>query len=90
MKELPEKFEGQFECLGENKEKYITFSVPRKKNLKIIRQSHITITSSSLIALDLCQVHYQVLLIILLKGFTIINVRIVGLILNISQPKMNY
>ena len=33
IKELAEEFEGQFECLGENKEKYITFSVPIKKEL---------------------------------------------------------
>ena len=29
--QLAEEFEGDFECLGENKEKYITFSVPIKK-----------------------------------------------------------
>ena len=28
IKELAEEFKGQFECLGENTEKYITFSVP--------------------------------------------------------------
>ena len=28
IKGLAEEFEGDFECLGENKEKYITFSVP--------------------------------------------------------------
>ena len=33
IKELAEKFEGQFECLGENTEKYITFSVRIKKEL---------------------------------------------------------
>ena len=33
IKELAEEFEGQFECLGENTEKYITFSVPIKKEL---------------------------------------------------------
>ena len=33
IKELAEKFEGQFECLGENTEKYITFSVAIKKEL---------------------------------------------------------
>ena len=33
IKELAEEFEGQFECLGENKEKYITLSVPIKKEL---------------------------------------------------------
>ena len=30
IKELAEEFEGDFECLGENKEKYINFSVPIK------------------------------------------------------------
>ena len=32
-KELPKEFEGQFECLGENTEKYKNFSVPDKKEL---------------------------------------------------------
>ena len=31
IKELAEEFKGQFECLGENTEKYITFSIPIKK-----------------------------------------------------------
>ena len=31
IKGLAEKFGGDFECLGENKEQYITFSVPVKK-----------------------------------------------------------
>ena len=31
IKGLAEEFEGNFECLGENKEKYKTFSVPIKK-----------------------------------------------------------
>ena len=31
IKQLAEKFEGEFECLGENIEKYITFPVPLKK-----------------------------------------------------------
>ena len=31
IKKLVEEFEGEFECLGENTEKYITFSVPLKK-----------------------------------------------------------
>ena len=33
IKELAEEFEGQFECLGEKTEEYITFSVPIKKEL---------------------------------------------------------
>ena len=33
IKQLGEEFEGEFECLGENTEKYITFSVPIKKEI---------------------------------------------------------
>ena len=33
IKELAKEFDGQFECLGENMEKYITFSVPVRKEL---------------------------------------------------------
>ena len=33
IKELAEEFEGEFECLGENTEKYITFLVPIKKEI---------------------------------------------------------
>ena len=35
IKVLAEECEGEFECLGENTEKYITFSVPIKKGLKV-------------------------------------------------------
>ena len=31
IKQLARKFKGNFECLGENTEKYITFSAPIKK-----------------------------------------------------------
>ena len=34
IKELAERFEGQLDCLGENTEKYITFSVLLKKEIK--------------------------------------------------------
>ena len=44
IKNLSEEFEGEFECLGENTEKYITFSVPVKKKItkkdKIVKLSH--------------------------------------------------
>ena len=33
IKDLAEEFEGEFECLGGNTEKYITFSVPIKKEI---------------------------------------------------------
>ena len=65
IEELAEEFEGEFECLGENTEKYITFSVPIKKettkkdkngNDKITKISY---KKSLLIAIDSCQPHYQ-------------------------------
>ena len=34
IKELVKEFEGNFECLSENTEKYITFSVPIKKKIE--------------------------------------------------------
>ena len=34
IKQLVKEFTGNFECLGENTEKYITLSVPRKKNIE--------------------------------------------------------
>ena len=37
IKELAEEFQEQFECLGENTEKYISFSVPVKKGLDNIK-----------------------------------------------------
>ena len=44
FKNLAEEFEGEFECLGENTEKYITFSIPIKKEIakkdKIIKISY--------------------------------------------------
>ena len=40
IRELAEEFNGQFHCLGENTEKYITFSVPVKEE----NDNHETIT----------------------------------------------
>ena len=34
MKELASKFKGQFECLGENREKYKTFSVDIENEIR--------------------------------------------------------
>ena len=38
IKQLAKEFKGQLECLGENTEKHITFSVPIKKKLITIKQ----------------------------------------------------
>ena len=40
IKQLAEEFKGQFECLGENTEKYITFSAPIKKDVADGREEH--------------------------------------------------
>ena len=40
INQLAKEFDGQLECLGENTEKYITFSVPIKKNLIMVKQLH--------------------------------------------------
>ena len=64
IKQLAKQFYGQLQCLGENTGKYITFSVPIIKEL----DNNKTITYKlKLIVLDLCQPHYQVLLITYLK-----------------------
>ena len=34
IKELAKEFKGKFECLGENTEKYVSFSVPINKELE--------------------------------------------------------
>ena len=71
INQLAKEFNGQLEYLGENTEKDITFSVPVKKELD--NNKTITYKLKLLIVLDLCQPHYQVLLIIYLK-FTAKNV----------------
>ena len=38
IRQLAKEFEGNFECIGENTEKYITFSVPIKKGMIMVKQ----------------------------------------------------
>ena len=82
IKELVKEFDGTFECSGENTEKYITFSVPIKKEIenknKIIE---ITYKKSLLIVIGLCQHHYQNLLIIYQKDVIILDAYTVNLAL---------
>ena len=56
IKGLAEEYDGDFECLGENKEKYITFSVPIKKECN----EDGTMGYNLLIVLDLCLHHYPI------------------------------
>ena len=84
IKEFAEESEGQFQSLVENTEKHITFSVPMKKELDNGETSKYKL---KFVDLDLCQVHYHVLLIILLKDFIMIDGKI-SLSLTTCQPKM--
>ena len=75
MKELAEESKKQFTCLGKNSKKYITFTVLIEKkvtridkNGKKIQKIYLT-NYNLLIAQDLWQAHYQILLIIFLKEF---------------------
>ena len=66
--------------LGENTEKYTTFTVPKKKKLqeliKMEKKLHkIYLTYYNLLIVqDLWQAHYQILSIIFLKEFIELNV----------------
>ena len=74
IKELVKEFDGHFECLGENTEKYITFSVPLKKE---IRNKHkiieITYKIKFIDSYRFMSNHHQNLLIIYQKDFIIID-----------------
>ena len=86
IKELAEEFEGEFECLGENTEKYITFSVPIKKEITKKDKNgndKMTKISYKIKLIDSCRFmsllsnhrfthHYQILLVIYLKVFIMI------------------
>ena len=65
IKELAEEFKGEFECLGKNTEKYITFSVPIKKEHD--NGKTITYQLKFTIVVDSCEANYQTLLITCLK-----------------------
>ena len=57
IKYFANEFEGQFECIGENKEKYKTFSLPIKKQIaKIERQSNESIETISY-KIKLCNIY---------------------------------
>ena len=60
-------------CLGENTQKYITFTAPMEKEVTRSDKNGEKITKNIsynlLIAQDLWQAHYQILSIILLKEF---------------------
>ena len=80
---MPKEFEGQFECLGENTAKYITFSVSIKKELK--NGKTITYKLKFIDSFRFTPSSLSNLVDIFLKDFTIINAQIVNLVLNTIQ-----
>ena len=78
IKNLAEEFEGEFERLGENTEKYITFSVPLKRKLQ--KKISMAMIKLQKYHTDLFQAHYQTLFKIYLKDFIIIGAKIVNLV----------
>ena len=76
IKELVKEFEGNFESLGENTEKYITFSVPIKKKIenKDIEITYKIKFIGSYRFMSMIYDLYQNSLIIYLKEFIIIHV----------------
>ena len=76
LNQLAIEFKGELNCIGDNMEKYITFLHQLKKKLLIImvikKQIHTNL--NLLIVLDLCKIHYQILLITHLKFLKVKNV----------------
>ena len=74
------EFKKQLTSLGENTEKYITFTVPIEKEVTKIDKNGEEITNvyliyyNLLIVQHLWQVHYQILSTIFLKEFIELNV----------------
>ena len=65
IKQLAEEFKSQFKCTGEMMKNILLFQYQLKKKMIMVKQSHINY--NLLITLDLCQPHYEVLLITYLK-----------------------
>ena len=95
IKELAEEFKKQFTCLGENTEKYISFTILiEKKVLRIDKneeeiQKKFLTCYNLLLKQDSWQVHYQILSIIILKKFIELNLNMDTMIENVKHVKLN-
>ena len=96
IKELVEEFENQFTCLGENSEKYITFSIPIHKEVIRIDRNGENLQKNYLTDYNLLirqcswQAHYQMLSIISLKELVIKNnVNMDTMIKNVKFTEFN-
>ena len=88
IKELVKEFEGNFECLGKNTEKYITFSVPIKKKIEN-KDLEITYKIKFIDTYRFMASSLSKLVDNLSEGITIINVLIVVLILIILKLRQS-
>ena len=76
LNELATEFKSELNCIRDNMEKYITFLYQLKKKSLIIMviKKKLHTNLNLLIVLDLCQIHYQSLLITCLEFLNIKNV----------------
>ena len=95
IKELAEEFKKEITCLGENTEKYLTFTVPLEnrvtkvdKNEKKLQKLYLTYYNL-LIVQGLWQTH-QTWSIIFLKEFIILNVNTDTMIKNVKLGGIRY
>ena len=95
IKELAEEFKKEITCLGENTEKYLTFTVPLEnrvtkvdKNEKKLQKLYLTYYNL-LIVEGLWQTH-QTWSIIFLKEFIILNVNTDTVIKNVKLGGIRY
>ena len=85
----------QFTSLGENTEKYITFTVSVEKEVARIVKNGEEITKiyltyySLLIVKDLWQAHYQIVSITFLKELIELNVNSVTMVKNVKHVELN-
>ena len=103
IKELVKEFDGNFECLGENTEKYITFSVPIKKEIenknkiieitykiKFIDSSRFMSTSLSKLVYNLSEVLHNNRCVYCKSCLDYMKTKNEKLILRCFSCKMNY
>ena len=94
IKELAEEFEGEFNCLGENTEKFITFSVPIEKKIQELinmekKLQTLYLTDYNLLTVQVLSQVHEILLVIFLKKFIKLSVQtVISAVLNRQTLKM--
>ena len=95
IKELGEEFKKQFICLGENAEKYTTFTIPKEKEVTRTNKNGEEVTKiyltcyKLLAAQDLWQVHYRILSITFLMEFIQLIANLETMTKNVDHVQLN-